>query len=98
MDIPDWIIRKAHYKAFIWRTTDPKPKIPVLSLPFMNNCVSRQCQYLLRRSGLIDKLRICFRSRPVSSFVRLPPSNGLCEDNCVTCSCAESQISAFSKA
>lgn len=30
-----------------------------------------------------------FRFRPLSSIFRPPPSNGLCEDNCVICSCAE---------
>jgi hypothetical protein len=94
---PQWVIRKARSKAFFIRNALPKPKLPTLSLPFVNDVISRQCHSLLHRTGLKDKLRICFRSRPLSSLLRPPRGNSLCDDNCNTCSCAEKPGFCFLK-
>ena len=59
--------------------------------------MSKQCSSLLRRTGLQDKLRICFRSRSLSSLLRPSRPNVLCGENCVTCECAEKPGSCFSK-
>ena len=96
-DYPEWVIRKARNRACEKRAPGPKTKLPTMVLPFISDAVSKQCFSLVRRAGLQDKLRICFRSRTLSSLLRPPRPNVLCDDNCATCSCAEKPRCCFCK-